>query len=123
MRFTPDKVEVQAGETIRFVVHNGGAVPHEFVLGSPQEIAEHAELMRQIAAGKAVAHAHGGGAALSVAPGQMGELVVTFAQPGSVEIACLLPGHLEAGMRGSVNVGTQPVADASAANSMANMHH
>jgi uncharacterized cupredoxin-like copper-binding protein len=27
MRFTPNKVEVQAGEVIHFVVHNGGVVP------------------------------------------------------------------------------------------------
>jgi len=123
MRFTPDKVDVKAGETIRFVVHNGGAVPHEFVLGTPQEIAEHAELMRQIAAGKAVAHDHGGGAALSVAPGQMGELVVTFTRPGTIDIACLVPGHFEAGMRGNVIVGTQPVASAAPAHDMAGMKH
>jgi uncharacterized cupredoxin-like copper-binding protein len=104
MRFTPDKIDVQAGETIRFVVHNGGAVPHEFVLGSAKDIAEHAALMRQIAAGKQTEHSHGGGAALSVAAGQMGELVVTFAEPGPVEVACLVPGHFEAGMRGSINV-------------------
>ena len=123
MRFMPDKVDVQAGETIRFVVHNGGAVPHEFVLGTAKEIAEHAELMRQIAAGKAVAHNHGGGAALSVAAGQMGELVVTFSQPGPVEIACLIPGHFEAGMRGSVQVGTQPVANGAPAHDMTGMKH
>jgi uncharacterized cupredoxin-like copper-binding protein len=123
MRFMPDKVDVQAGESIRFVVHNGGAVPHEFVLGTAKEIAEHAELMRQIAAGKAVAHKHGGGAALSVAPGQMGELVVNFAQPGAVEIACLIPGHFEAGMRGSVKVGILPVTGAAPAPDMAGMKH
>ncbi len=104
MRFTPKTVDVKAGESIRFVVHNGGAVPHEFVLGSAKDIAEHAELMRQIAAGKQAEHSHGGGAALSVAAGQMGELVVTFAEPGAVEMACLVPGHYEAGMRGRINV-------------------
>lgn len=113
MRFTPDTIAVQAGETVRFVVHNGGAVPHEFVLGSDQEIAAHAALMREIAVGQAVHHQHGGGATLSVAPGAMGELVVTFAQPGTVEMACLVPGHFEAGMRGRIQVGTQPVDAAS----------
>lgn len=110
MRFMPEKIDVQMGETVRFVVHNGGAVAHEFVLGSAKDIAEHAELMRQIAAGKAVAHNHGGGAALSVPAGEMGEIVVTFPQAGPLEIACLIPGHLEAGMRASIAVGTQPVA-------------
>ena len=105
MRFMPDKVEVQAGETIRFVVHNGGAVLHEFVLGNDKDIAEHAEMMRQMSSMSADhAHGHGGGAALSVQPGSMGELVVTFAEPGTVQIACLVPGHYEAGMRGSIAV-------------------
>jgi uncharacterized cupredoxin-like copper-binding protein len=123
MRFMPDKIDVQKGETVRFVVHNGGAVAHEFVLGSAKEIAIHAELMRQIAAGKAVAHSHGGGAAVSVPAGEMGELVVTFAQAGPLEIACLIPGHFEAGMRASIAVGTQPVADATPAPDMAGMKH
>lgn len=108
MRFMPDKVDVQAGETIRFVVHNGGDVPHEFVLGSEQDIAAHAELMRQLASQPAGAadhaHQHGGGAALSVKPGDMGEMVVTFAEAGTLQMACLVPGHYEAGMRGSIAV-------------------
>ncbi len=123
MRFTPDTLNVQAGETVRFVVHNGGAVAHEFVLGNAKEIAEHAELMRQIAAGKDVAHNHGGGAALSVPAGEMGEIVVTFAQAGPLEIACLIPGHLEAGMRARIVVGTQPVAGSAHAPDMAGMKH
>ncbi|MBK7006114.1 MAG: hypothetical protein IPH37_14100 [Burkholderiales bacterium] len=123
MRFMPDKIDVQMGETVRFVVHNGGAVAHEFVLGTDQEIAAHAELMRQIAAGKDVAHDHGGGAALNVPAGAMGEIVVTFGQAGPLEIACLIPGHLEAGMRARIVVGTQPVAGAAPPPDMAGMKH
>ena len=115
MRFTPSQVDVKAGEVIRFVVHNGGAVAHEFVLGNPKEIAEHADLMRQMAAqaangntSAAVAHQHGTGAALSVAPKHTGELVVSFpTDVSSLEIACLIPGHYEAGMRGSVKIAMQ----------------
>ena len=110
MRFTPDKVEVQAGEVIRFVVHNGGAVPHEFVLGNEKEIAEHAEVMRQAANMPADhSHQHATGAALSVKPGEMGEMVVRFSEPSTLQIACLIPGHYEAGMRGSIAVKLAPV--------------
>ena len=123
MRFTPARITVRQGETVRFELRNRGQLLHEFVLGTAKEIAEHAELMRQIATGKAVAHNHGGGAALSVAPDQMGELVVTFAQAGNIEIACLVPGHFEAGMRGNVTVGTQPAAGAAPAHDMAGMKH
>jgi uncharacterized cupredoxin-like copper-binding protein len=39
-----------------------------------------------------------------VAPGQKGELVVRFAKAQKLQMACLIPGHYEAGMRGSLNV-------------------
>ena len=123
MCFTPDTIAVRAGETVRFVVHNGGTATHEFVLGSDHEISEHAALMRQMAEGKVVQHQHGGGIALSLAPGEMGELVVTFAQPGALQIACLVPGHFAAGMRGRIQVGTQPVDAGSGHHDMAGMHH
>jgi uncharacterized cupredoxin-like copper-binding protein len=101
MRFSPDTLQVKAGETVRLVVHNAGQVEHELVLGSDEQIREHAEAMK-----KATEHSHNhaGSAAISVAPGKTGELVVTFAQAGAVQMACLIPGHYEAGMRGKVQV-------------------
>ena len=45
MRFTPANVTVKRGETVRFLVHNDGRILHEMVLGTPQELKEHAELM------------------------------------------------------------------------------
>jgi uncharacterized cupredoxin-like copper-binding protein len=107
MRFTPSKIDIQAGETIRFVVTNSGRTTHEMVLGSEQDIRVHAEAMKQAAA-KGLAqqeeHHHGTGAAISVAAGQTGELVVTFAQATRLQMACLIPGHYEAGMRGNLEV-------------------
>lgn len=117
MRFTPSSFEAVAGETVRLVVYNDGKAEHELVLGTPESIKEHAESMKK-SGGHTDGHSHGGGgAAISVAPGKSGELVVTFAQSGELQIACLLPGHFEAGMRGSVQVlpaGSTP-AGASAA--------
>ena len=105
MRFSPSSIAVQAGETIRFVVHNEGATAHEMVLGSAQEIAAHAQGMKQAAsANQGAAHEHGHGVEITVAAGQTGELVVRFPVAGTVEMACLIPGHYEAGMRGKVEV-------------------
>jgi uncharacterized cupredoxin-like copper-binding protein len=113
MRFTPSQIDVQAGETIRFVVTNSGRTAHEMVLGSDEAIRLHAEAMKQAATkGQAQAsgnspgagHDHGTGAAISVAAGQTGELVVTFAQASRLQMACLIPGHYEAGMRGAIQV-------------------
>ncbi len=111
MRFNPDRLEVKAGETIRFVVTNAGQLPHELVLGNEKELAVHAEEMRRMATVPTDhAHQHGGGAALTVAPGQTGELVVTFAQAGTVHMACLVPGHFEAGMRGQIAISGEGAA-------------
>lgn len=107
MRFTPSQIDVQAGETIRFVVTNSGRTTHEMVLGSDQDIRVHAEAMKQAAAKGSAQQEHphhGTGAAISVRAGQTGELVVTFAQATRLQMACLIPGHYEAGMRGTLEV-------------------
>jgi uncharacterized cupredoxin-like copper-binding protein len=107
MRFTPSQIEVQAGETIRFVVSNSGRTAHEMVLGSEDEIRTHAEAMKQAAAKGAASdktHHHSTGAAISVAARETGELVVTFSKATRLQMACLIPGHYEAGMRGTVSV-------------------
>jgi uncharacterized cupredoxin-like copper-binding protein len=101
MRFTPSRIDVQAGETIRFVVTNAGRTAHEMVLGSDETIREHAEAMKQTAT---KGHDHGTTAAISVAARQTGELVVTFARATRLQMACLVPGHYEAGMRGTLEV-------------------
>jgi uncharacterized cupredoxin-like copper-binding protein len=73
------------------------------VLGSDEEIRLHAQAMQQ-GAGHEAGHSHGSGAAITVEPGQKGEVVVRFAQAQKLQMACLIPGHYEAGMRGTVNV-------------------
>ena len=103
MRFTPSSIEVRTGETIRFVVHNAGKTAHEMVLGSDDEIREHAQAMQQ-GAGHGDGHSHGTGASIEVAAGHKGELVVKFEQTTTLQMACLIPGHYEAGMRGTVKV-------------------
>ena len=42
--------------------------------------------------------------AVSVEPGKTAEFAWTFAKSGSFDFACLVPGHLEAGMKGKINV-------------------
>jgi uncharacterized cupredoxin-like copper-binding protein len=101
MRFGPDTIEVEAGQGVLLRVRNAGRVPHELVIGTADQIREHAQQMKQ---GQAHDHHAAGAAAIQVEPGKTGELVIRFAQPGRFEIACLIPGHHEAGMRGSLTV-------------------
>lgn len=98
-RFTPDKISVKRGETIRFVMRNTGKIQHEIVIGTMKELEEHAELMKKFPEME-----HEGANMAHVAPGQSGEIVWTFNRPGSFNFACLIAGHFEAGMIGTVVV-------------------
>lgn len=95
MRYDKPKFTVRAGETVRFVVTNGGKMRHEFVIGDATEQREHEKEMRGMPAGM-VMHDEANG--ISLAPGETKSFVWQFAGPGTVEFACHEPGHFEAGM-------------------------
>lgn len=99
MRFTPARIEVKQGETVRFRIHNAGKVMHEMVIGTRQELDAHAELMK-----KHPGMEHDEPYMSHVAPGKRGELVWNFNRPGTFQFACLIPGHYEAGMVGTIVV-------------------
>ncbi|CAG9166429.1 cupredoxin domain-containing protein [Cupriavidus pinatubonensis] len=99
MRFTPDSITVKRGETVRFVVRNVGKLEHEMVIGTASELKEHAQMMRSMAAAR-----HAGPNQVTLAPGQQGELIWQFDGPGTVDFACLVPDHFDAGMVGKVVV-------------------
>lgn len=99
MRFTPSRITVKRGDTVKFVAKNTGKVKHEMVLGSADELKEHAELMRKFPDMQ-----HADPNQVSVEPGKTGEIVWQFTQAGTFEFACLQPGHFEAGMVGKVIV-------------------
>ena len=99
MHYSVDTVKVKKGETIRFVARNRGKLMHEMVLGTPREIAEHAELMRRFPNME-----HDEEYQLHVKPGTTGEMVWQFTRSGVFKFACLMPGHYQAGMVGRVIV-------------------
>jgi uncharacterized cupredoxin-like copper-binding protein len=103
MRFTPSFVEVQEGDTIRFVLRNKGRMRHEWVLGTDADLKHHAELMRRHPAME-----HDELHMVHLDPDQRDELVWTFNRVGRFAFACLIPGHHEAGMVGSVVVTPRP---------------
>jgi len=99
MRFTPDRIEVKQGETVRLVMKNAGKQLHEFVLGTKQELDEHAALMQKFPNME-----HGEPYMAHVQPGKTGEIVWTFNRAGEFDFACLIAGHYQAGMVGKVSV-------------------
>lgn len=102
MRFSPDRIEVQQGETIKFVVKNSGKVMHEMVIGTKKELDEHAAMMA-----KHPGMEHDEPYMAHVASGKSSEMVWTFNRAGEFDFACLIAGHYQAGMVGKINVVAQ----------------
>lgn len=93
LRFEPDSIDVEPGQTIEFVITNVADVDHEFVLGP--------------------AHVHGGmdhenmsGTEMTgtISPGETKTVVWAFSEPGEVTFACYIAGHNESGMTGTVKI-------------------
>lgn len=99
MRFTPDRIEVRQGETVRFVIRNSGQVMHEFVLGTKPDLDEHAALMVKFPNME-----HDEPYMAHVGPGKVGEIVWHFNRAGDFDFACLIAGHYQAGMVGKIKV-------------------
>jgi len=99
MLFEPAHITVRKGEQIRFVIDNDGTESHEFVLATVGENRKHAELMK-----KYPNMEHDDPNAKRLTPFTEGEIVWRFTKRGIFEYACLIPGHLEAGMRGTIEV-------------------
>ncbi len=101
MRFSPSNISVKAGETIKFVLDNKGKIKHEFVLGTEKDLKDHYQQMMKFPEME-----HDDPNMVTVAPGKSGVVIWKFTTSGKVDFACLLPGHYDAGMKGSIDVGS-----------------
>jgi uncharacterized cupredoxin-like copper-binding protein len=99
MRYFPSEIRVKRGETVRFNLKNGGELPHEMVIGTMEELKKHAAAMKKHAQMN-----HAQPHAVHAAPGASARLVWQFTKPGEFYYACLVPGHFEAGMIGTIVV-------------------
>jgi len=87
LRFLPDTVRVQSGETIRFEVTVMGPVAHEFMVGPAAAVA---------------ANTAGTPEVTDLRMMQTGTLTYTFTGSGPFAFACHVTGHYEAGMTGTI---------------------
>ena len=99
MRFTPDRIEVRQGETVKLVVKNGGKMLHELVIGTRQALDAHAAMMT-----KYPGMEHDEPHMVHVKPAKSQPLVWNFNRAGEFQFACLIPGHYQAGMVGTIVV-------------------
>lgn len=101
MLITPNRFTVRAGQTVRFALKNKGELDHEFVLDQSDKIMEHKAVMEKFPEME-----HESPNTIRLAPGTSGEIVWKFTNGGEFKVACLIPGHYDAGMHGNVTVAT-----------------
>lgn len=102
--FRPERLDIERGETVRFVFLNNGDATHDAFIGGPPAQQDHEREMRAMDAGGAVGHSGDMESGLTVTPGGRGELTYTFDDVGPIEIGCHQPGHYAAGMKLPVSV-------------------
>ena len=101
-RFKPADITVKQGETIKFVLRNSGKKKHEMMIGTPEELDEHAKMMKKF---PDMEHSDEPNM-ITVQPGKTGQLIWQFSEAGTVGFSCPLPGHSK-GMHGTINVETK----------------
>lgn len=94
--FIPERLDVEAGETVTFVVRNGDPIDHEFLLGDEEQQLVHEE-------GTEKTHGARPGE-ISIPAGETRETTYTFEEPGELIYGCHVFGHYDYGMRGAVEV-------------------
>jgi uncharacterized cupredoxin-like copper-binding protein len=99
MLFSPNAISVSQGEQIRFKVKNEGVLDHELVVATLDANLKHAVEMA-----KNPDMEHDDPNARRLAPGGSGEILWKFTDAGTFDFSCLIPGHREAGMSGSIVV-------------------
>lgn len=97
--FLPNEITVTAGETIRFVIKNGGSREHEILIAPMADLKKYAKMRRDSSADDDFKLDF----LLQLKPGEEKELVWQFVKEGTVEFACLLPGHFKT-MHGTIFV-------------------
>jgi uncharacterized cupredoxin-like copper-binding protein len=99
MRYSPSSLEIRQGDTVKFVVTNKGKIMHEMVLGTMAQLKSHGEMMK-----KNPGMEHEDPYMAHVAPGKTEQMVWQFNRAGTFHFGCLLPGHFESGMVGTIIV-------------------
>jgi uncharacterized cupredoxin-like copper-binding protein len=92
LKFDPATAAVAPGETVSFVLFNGGVITHEFQVGPEAAVAANK------VDGKTVVEV------ADITGKHVAELTYKFPASGAYAFACHVPGHYEAGMKGTVTL-------------------
>jgi uncharacterized cupredoxin-like copper-binding protein len=99
MSFLPETLKVRKGEQVRFQLRNNGEIDHEFVIATVADNLKHMEAMA-----KNPDMAHDEPNAKRLKSKATGEILWQFTNAGTFDFSCLIPGHREAGMFGTILV-------------------
>ncbi|MDO8359758.1 MAG: hypothetical protein Q7T08_06935 [Devosia sp.] len=105
MYFKPNHLDLETGIAYKIVLKNTDEVKHEFA--SPELMARSFTRKIEItnAAGDLVAEVKGSISEVEVGPGQQVDWYIVPVQTGeNLPMQCLLEGHLEAGMSGTITI-------------------
>lgn len=120
--YSSETVTVKKGETVRFTVKNMGDLVHEFNIGtSAQHATSQAKMAMMVDHGVLEADKinhgmmdmnMGGGMTMQynetnsvlLEPGQTKDVIWTSSETGTLEYACNIPGHYDAGMVGQITI-------------------
>ena len=87
LKFTPPTLQAKVGQKVKIVLENKGVIEHDISFPTLKADKPANSL-------KAVAK-----------PGQSATIEFTPTAAGTYEYICTIPGHKEAGMKGTINVG------------------
>ncbi len=101
--FSPAEIEVVAGQPVRLILNNTGALEHDWSIDHIAVTAVHED---SVHSDDHVHHMAGHDPDLHIAAmaGEQGVLEFTPTEPGTYEITCTVAGHKEAGMVGRLVV-------------------
>ena len=101
--FVPDHFKVATGESVRFIISNPDDIGHELFIGTAAEQA--ARRGRGVAEPSGAAGISHFGYGIYLSAHSDGELDYAFSGDEDLLIGCHLPGHWEAGMVATIDVG------------------
>lgn len=120
--YEPAEIAVKEGETVKFVITNAGELVHEFNIGTPEaHVAHGPEMMMMVDHGileadrinweaakkmqKEMGHGmHEEPNSALLEPGKSAEIIWQFPDHATLEFACNVPGHYDAGMAGDIKL-------------------
>lgn len=97
--FEPEVLNIGVGEQVQFKFTNKGDFEHELVIGTVEE-----NLAHKLEMEKNPDMEHDDPNMVRLQPNQSGEVIWRFTKAGTFDYSCLLPGHRDSGMFGTIIV-------------------